>query len=474
MRSIKEKILQITAFTVVGLFMNFAVLAQTQEGSKKDTTKQDNTSVNEQTQTSPQEQNLRSDEMRSQDHDQGVSYSDEVEKNNLPQEVNSSLKELYPAHQVEEVHQGDDDSYRIKVKNKSDEAYVYYDSDGSFLRARNISEGQSAFPQQQSQSTRGWGTDQSGNQQGAQGSQWGTGSQSQGTQQGTQGSDRGLGTQGTQQGNQGMNRGSSTQGQDTYQRSQQDTSGTLGTGTDTTSQKGDEAAPQEQNQRMNDRFGTQSDRNTGSDRNRKDASDIQGSSQGTLENWNNKSQDNESSAYPQSQNQRSDDRLGTGSSSDMNRDFGNESSTQSDAQRGRLGSHGSINQSGIGSSQDTTTSKGEFGSVDHSTTTTQGQYGAGQETETRNNQSAFPQSQSQRGEDDGDVDYSEEIEESELPDAVSSSLEELYPEHDIDKVFRGDDDSFKVKVKNENDEAVIYYNSNGDFIKAKNLNENDK
>src|SRR5690606_3520642 len=132
MRSLKEKILQITAFAVVALFMNFTVLAQTQEGSKKDTTKQNKTSVNEQSEAPSQEQNLRGDEMMSQDPDEGISYSDEVEKNDLSDEINNSIKELYPAHQVEEVHQGDDDSYRIKVKNKDDEAYVYYKSDGSF------------------------------------------------------------------------------------------------------------------------------------------------------------------------------------------------------------------------------------------------------------------------------------------------------------------------------------------------------
>ncbi|HZH73951.1 MAG TPA: PepSY-like domain-containing protein [Mariniphaga sp.] len=504
MRSLKEKILQITAFTVFALFMNFTVLAQSQEGSKKDTTRQDKTSVNEQTQAPSQEQNLRSDEMISQDPDEGISYSDEVEKNELSDEINSSLKELYPAHQVEEVHKGDDDSYRVKVKNKDDEAFVYYNSDGSFIRARNTSESQSAFPQQQSQRTNEWGTDrkQQGTQrgsmdnergtstqsqgtyqgtdrgtgtqsQGTRDSQWGTGTQSQGTQQGSQSDDWDTGTQnqGTQQGTQGIDRGTSTQGQGTYQRSQQDTSATFGTDADTTSYQGSEAAPQEQNQKTDDPYGSQSDDRMGTGINSDDASDLQGTTQGTLENWDSERQNTESSAYPQSQNQRSEGRFESQSGSDID----TETSTQSDAQRGRLGSQGttgSYSQSGLGSS-DTTTNKSDFGGTSHSTTTTQGQYGAGQETESMDNQLAFPQSQAQRGEDDGDVDYSEEIEQDELPETVASSIKELYPAHDIDQAYRGDDDSFKVKVKNDNDKAVIYYNSNGDFLRAKNLNEDN-
>src|SRR5690554_3202506 len=268
------------------------------------------------------------------------------------------------------------------------------------------------------------------------------------------------------------NQNTLAQGQGTYQRSQQDTSATFGTDADTTSYQGSEAAPQEQNQKTDDPYGSQSDDRMGTGINSDDASDLQGTTQGTLENWNSERQNTESSAYPQSQNQRSEGRFESQRGSDID----TETSTQSDAQRGRLGSQGtsgSYSQSGLGSSQDTTTSKGDFGSPDHSTTTTQGQYGAGQETESMGSQSAVPQSQAQRGEDDGDVDYSEEIEQDELPEAVASSIKELYPAHEIDQVYRGDDDSFKVKVKNDNDKAVIYFNTNGDFLRAKNLNEDN-
>ena len=75
---------------------------------------------------------------------------------------------------------------------------------------------------------------------------------------------------------------------------------------------------------------------------------------------------------------------------------------------------------------------------------------------------------------DEDVDYSEELEKNDLPAAVTKSLKELYPAHEIEKVFRGSDDSYKVKVKNQNKETVVYYSSKGDFLRTDNKEKDKK
>src|SRR5690554_5888155 len=85
-------------------------------------------------------------------------------------------------------------------------------------------------------------------------------------------------------------------------------------------------------------------------------------------------------------------------------------------------------------------------------------------------ESAFPQEQSQIGE----ADYSEEIEESELPATVTTSLDEMYPDHEVDKVFRGSDNSYKVKVKNGGEKTVVYYDESGSFVKEEQAEDKDK
>lgn len=85
-------------------------------------------------------------------------------------------------------------------------------------------------------------------------------------------------------------------------------------------------------------------------------------------------------------------------------------------------------------------------------------------------ESAFPQEQSQIGE----ADYSEEIEEADLPATVTTSLDEMYPDHEVDKVFRGSDNSYKVKVKNGGEKTVVYYDESGSFVKEEQAEDKDK
>lgn len=333
MKKIKDKILEIMAFTVIMLFMSSTVFGQVQE-TQQDTTAQDTTTqMNDQQQTMPQDQNqMTTDDTSSEDPDKGINYSETIEHSELPQEVNTSLDELYPAHEIEEAFRGDDESFKVKVKNETDEAVVYYNEEGKFLRAHNLSglQQEGALPQEQGQRTMDseneneFGTDDQLNQQDTDEGEFGTESEDRTGQQGIE--------QGSQQGQWGS---------DTEER---DNTGT--------SQQGQWGSEMETDTTSQDTTGTS----------------MSGSS-----------------GFPQEQNQRADDEL-----------------KSKDADEG--------------------------------------------------------------------VNYSESIEESELPQEVTGSLDELYPAHEVEEAFQGDDDSYKVKVKNEDDEAFVYYDSNGDFLRAHNLN----
>ena len=85
-----------------------------------------------------------------------------------------------------------------------------------------------------------------------------------------------------------------------------------------------------------------------------------------------------------------------------------------------------------------------------------------QSTFPQEDQSTFPQEQNQLG----DSDYSEEVMENDLPEAISSSLDELYPEHEVKKAYRGTDSSYKVKLENGDEKSVVYFDSSGQFIKS--------
>ena len=84
-------------------------------------------------------------------------------------------------------------------------------------------------------------------------------------------------------------------------------------------------------------------------------------------------------------------------------------------------------------------------------------------------QQVTPQENQQSSEMGDDKDYSEEIQESEIPEPITTSLDSLYPAHEIAEAHRADDGFIKVKMKNADDEAAVYFDSNGEFIKAKDL-----
>ena len=107
MKNLNTQFLKITAIIIITLFMSSTIFAQV----KQDTSARD---TSNQQQTYPLEQNQRAD---SKDYDKGVDYSETIDQNELPQEVNNSLEELYPAHAISKVFKGEDDSFKIKVKN---------------------------------------------------------------------------------------------------------------------------------------------------------------------------------------------------------------------------------------------------------------------------------------------------------------------------------------------------------------------
>ena len=383
-----------------------------------------------------QEQYQRTDEgFRSQNPDEDVEYSETIEEGDLPREVTSSLDELYPAHDIEEVHRGDDDSYKVKVKNEDDVAVVYYNSEGDFLRARNLSDMQGAASQEQSQRTYDpqsqdqWGTDDRTQQ----GTPMGTGTDTRTDQQGTRQNDWETGTDntGTRQDESelGTENRSGTWGTDdnTQQENQ------MGTGTDTrTNQQGtqqnewgaetgDRTIQQDRSDvGTENRGGNWGTDEQGAHEGAWESDDTRGTNQGTVEAWGDTTQ-TEGSAYPQEQNQRTQeqDTWGTQSEGSTGSDW---ESTESD----RSGTEGT----------------------------------------------ASPQGQFQRG--TSDVDYSEEIEENELPESVTTSLDEIYPDHDIEQAYRGDDGSYKVKVKNQDDEVAVYYDSEGLFYREEKVNDDNK
>ena len=119
---------------------------------------------------------------------------------------------------------------------------------------------------------------------------------------------------------------------------------------------------------------------------------------------------------------------------------------------------------GTGTHFDSGSDQGTTGTFDQGSTGV-GTTGTGTQNQTGTQSSAYPQEQNQQSSMD-DVDYNDEIEENELPESVSTSLKELYPAHEVSKAYRGDDNSYKVEVENDNDKASVFFNSNGEFVKA--------
>jgi len=318
--------------------------------------------MNNEGSANPQEQNQRTSDFRSENVDESVEYTETIEESDLPQEVSSSLKELYPEHEIEEIMRGDDDSFKVKLKNQDDEAAVFYNSEGDFLKASNLNDMKEASSQEmnqrienveESQDADRWGTEQRMPEQEMQDDNMNSDADEAETNWGPE--DQGA-HQSTWEEDSVKNTDAQESNQQGQWESQNDTVQTEGT-----------ANPQEQNQRTNTTWDTEGDRSTESD-------------------------------------------------------FGSDTED----------------------------------------------YTAPVDT------LAAPQEQFQRGATDSDVDYSEEVQENELPESITTSLDDLYPDHEIEEAYRGDDDSYKVKIKKDDENVAVFYDAEGQFNKEENMKDMSK
>ncbi len=65
----------------------------------------------------------------------------------------------------------------------------------------------------------------------------------------------------------------------------------------------------------------------------------------------------------------------------------------------------------------------------------------------------------------------DEIEKEKLPEAVTNAIQEGYSGHEIAKVFLGSDGSYKVKLAKGDEKVAVFFNSSGEFLKVKELED---
>jgi hypothetical protein len=63
------------------------------------------------------------------------------------------------------------------------------------------------------------------------------------------------------------------------------------------------------------------------------------------------------------------------------------------------------------------------------------------------------------------ISYDDEIQLKELPAEIHDSVNENYPEHKIDEVFRGSDGSYKIKMEKGDKKAILFYSAGGNFLR---------
>ncbi len=58
-----------------------------------------------------------------------------------------------------------------------------------------------------------------------------------------------------------------------------------------------------------------------------------------------------------------------------------------------------------------------------------------------------------------------EIKVADLPDAVFNAIDQDYSGYTIEKAYIGTDGNYKVAVKNDKEEKVLYYSKDGEMVK---------
>jgi hypothetical protein len=63
-----------------------------------------------------------------------------------------------------------------------------------------------------------------------------------------------------------------------------------------------------------------------------------------------------------------------------------------------------------------------------------------------------------------DVKY-DEVSTDELPEEVSTSIQEGYGDYTVSKAFKGDDGTFKAKLEKDDEKISVFFNEAGEFLK---------
>ena len=74
---------------------------------------------------------------------------------------------------------------------------------------------------------------------------------------------------------------------------------------------------------------------------------------------------------------------------------------------------------------------------------------------------------------DENVSYSE-IQLEDLPTAVTVAVANAYAGYAISKAYKGDDNTYKVKVSRDDVKKVVYYNENGELQKEKEVDKKNR
>jgi hypothetical protein len=66
--------------------------------------------------------------------------------------------------------------------------------------------------------------------------------------------------------------------------------------------------------------------------------------------------------------------------------------------------------------------------------------------------------------------YDEEVYVEKLPEAVRASVDEAYAGYELSRAYKNQEGNFRIELENGNDKTVVYYDMNGNFLKAEDNN----
>jgi hypothetical protein len=66
--------------------------------------------------------------------------------------------------------------------------------------------------------------------------------------------------------------------------------------------------------------------------------------------------------------------------------------------------------------------------------------------------------------------YDEEVYVEKLPEAVRASVDEAYAGFELSRAYKNQEGNFRIELENGNEKTVVYYDMNGNFLKAEDNN----